>query len=154
MKNGYFKTTAIFFVLVFVYYALKHGAALGVVMTAALWALSVVATPIPVGGVLLSFPIHVYTQFPMAHTQCIVSVLALFILWCWPTETVLGVEVPHKYILFSVCIASSVLLSHMINNMYRGIKVDRRLWIVLGACFSLYAVLIQQQVSAITAVTK
>jgi hypothetical protein len=137
----WFKTTAIFFIGVFVYYATKNGVTMGAVKTSVAWALSVVATPIPIGGILLSFPINVFTNFPMAQTQLIVSGVALYMLWYWP-YSLGGLIEGNKYAVYGTCIASSVLISYMINQEYSGKPFDRRLWFVVAALLGLYGALL------------
>lgn len=143
--KSWFKTTAVFFLGVFAYYAFKNGIELGAVKTCVAWALSVVATPIPIGGILLSFPINVFTNFPMAQTQLIVSGVALYMLWYWPYDTLnsLGELIePNKYAVYGTCIASSVLISYMINQEYLNKVFDRRLWFVVAALLGLYGALL------------
>ena len=142
--KSWFKTTAVFFVGVFAYYALKNGFELGAVKTCVVWALSVVATPIPIGGILLSFPINVFTHFPMAQTQMIASGVALCMLWYWPNSfNSFGALVePNKYAVYGTCISSSVLISHMINQSYLGKSLDGRLWFVVAALLGLYGALL------------
>lgn len=138
-ETFWFKTTALFFVGVFVYYALKNGIELGIVKTCVLWALSVVATPIPIGGILISFPINVLTHFPMAQTQLISSGVALYMLWYWPKINAFSTLIkPNKYAVYITCIACSVLISYMLNQAYTGNSFDWRLWIGVAALLGLY----------------
>jgi hypothetical protein len=140
----WFKTTALIFIGLFIYYALKNGFTLGAVKTCVTWALSVVATPIPIGGILLSFPINVFTNFPMAETQLIVSGIALYMLWYWPNyfKSFGALVEPNKYAVYGTCISSSVLISYMINQSYLGKSLDGRLWLAVAALLGLYGALL------------
>ena len=149
LNNGvnekfWFKITAFFFVGVFLYYALKNGFKLGIVKTCVLWALSVVATPIPIGGILISFPINVFTHFPMAQTQLISSCVALYMLWYWPAKinAFSTLIKPNKYAVYGTCIACSVLISYMLNQAYTGNSIDWILWVGVVLLILLYIVLL------------
>jgi hypothetical protein len=140
----WFKITAFCFLVVFLYYVLKTGFKLGVVKTCVLWAISVVATPIPIGGILISFPLNVFTQFPMAQTQLISSGAALGILWYWPTKTNIfnTLVEKNKYAIYVTCIACSVLISYLINQSYTGNSFDWFLWVGVAVLIGLYGVLL------------
>lgn len=140
-EKPWFKTIAAFFLGVFVYNSLKNGFTIGVAKTCVTWSLFVVATPFPIGGILLG---NVFTNFPMAHTQIIASVVALIMLWYWPNDTnVYNVMVqPHKYSIFGTCIAASVLISYMIKQKYAGKSLDGRLWFAVAALLGLYGALL------------
>jgi hypothetical protein len=137
MYKPWLKTIAAFFLGVFMYNTLINGVVLGVAKTCVTWSLFVVATPFPFGGILLG---NVFTNFPMAHTQIIATVVALIMLWYWPNDNnIYNVLIqPYKYSIYATCITASVLISYMIKQKYAGKSFDWRLWIVVAALLGLY----------------
>ena len=140
----WFKIISIFFVGVFFYYFFKNGFKLGIAKTCVLWALSVVATPIPIGGILISFPINFFTHFPMAQTQLISSAVALYMLWFWPAKinNFSNLIKSNKYAVYVTCIACSVLISYMLNQAYTGNSIDWISWVGVAVLIGIYVMLL------------
>ena len=76
-----FRLVSMICILYFLYNIYHNSILTSFVITVAAWATVVVATPIPSGALLLSFPLKTFVGIPLHISQIIVSMLALCLLF-------------------------------------------------------------------------
>lgn len=127
-----FNMVGILFILIFLYYLIYDEIKYGLLKTLFTWAVTVIGTPIPFAGILLSFPLRLLYNFPMVFTQILVSIVSILILLYCRSFHIDIIRHPsfrighlfHKiikrnlYVLFILSILSSVLITQFISNLY------------------------------------
>lgn len=139
IENNIFKFIAIIFVTILFYYIIHDGLTHGVLKTIFIWAFTVIGTPIPFAGILLSFPLHVFFNITMAYTQIFLSIVAIIIIIYYTSyiqdifdsNFTIGniykkIISQQLYIIFLISIISSVLLTQIVftTYIYKQIKYD------------------------------
>ena len=122
----------ILFILIFLYYLIYDEIKYGLLKTLFIWAVTVIGTPIPFAGILLSFPLRLFYDFPMVFTQILVSIVSILILLYCRSFHIDIIRHPsfrignlfhtiikrNLYVLFILSILSSVLITQFISNLY------------------------------------
>jgi hypothetical protein len=143
-----FNVVGIVFIIIFLYYLIYDGIKYGVLKTLFIWSFTIIGTPIPFAGILLSFPLRLFYDFPMIFTQIMVSIVSiLFIIYgrlfhihiVKHSSFRIGrlfdkIIKSNSYILFIVSILSSVLITQLISNIYtdRYFIPNTENWVLLS----------------------
>ena len=116
------------------------------VITAAAWSTVVVATPIPSGALLLSFPLKTFLGIPLHISQVFVSVLALCLLYVYINYAPVFIKTifqKNMYSIFVISIVCSVLLSRILDQvydyyMYKKMNIENVVLLSIGSGILLY----------------
>jgi|688.fasta_scaffold321927_3 hypothetical protein len=116
-----FRIVSILCILYFLYNLYRNSILTSFVITAAAWSTVVIATPIPSGALLLSFPMKIFLGIPLYISQIIVSVLAIGILFFYMNYAPAFVKTifqKNMYSIFGISIVCSVLLSKLLDHLH------------------------------------
>ncbi len=142
----HFRIVSILCILYFLYNIYHHSILTSFVITAADWSTVVVATPIPSGALLLSFPMKVFLGIPLHISQVFVSVLALCILFVYinyAPEFIKTIFQKNMYSIFGISILCSVLLSKLLDQLYDFKMNIENVILLSGSCILLYLYKVQ-----------
>lgn len=117
------------FIFIFIFYASYHGYTRGIYETLFIWAFLAVCTPVPESGLLISLPLKRYFEVKMMHSQVVISLVGLLILYLFYNykqhllkPLFLGrifndIMKNGRYLVFIISIVSSIIGSDLIDNI-------------------------------------